>query len=145
MSRLDSIFYLNLVKRYLWQNPLVSHTWKHRGKSSAGPEPAKRSIHGRCHWNLMVLSCAVDRWSWPTGCLPQPTAFTSFNSKIVFLCWKCIFRFSTFVVTAGGVDLTTPETGEMSLTSTKAFVHEIYISTTDVNDIPLIQLPKAFP
>lgn len=50
----------------------------------------------------------------------------------------------TFVVTAGGIDRTTVETGEVKQTSTAGTIHENYDDSWLVNDIAVIQMPSAF-
>jgi secreted trypsin-like serine protease len=48
-------------------------------------------------------------------------------------------------VTAGGIDRTTTETGEISLTSRTAIYHEQYKENTLSNDIAVIKLPQNLP
>lgn len=50
----------------------------------------------------------------------------------------------TFVVTVGGIDRTTVETGEVTKTSTTATLHENYDDVWLVNDLAVIQMPSAF-
>jgi hypothetical protein len=53
------------------------------------------------------------------------------------------YRGISFVVTVGGVDRTTAETGEKTLTSKVAIRHEKYNDVTLINDVAVIKLPSA--
>jgi secreted trypsin-like serine protease len=53
-----------------------------------------------------------------------------------------IYRGTSFVVTVGGVDRTTTETGEKTLTSKVAIRHEKYNDDTLINDVAVIKLPS---
>jgi hypothetical protein len=51
---------------------------------------------------------------------------------------------SSFVVTVGGVQRTSTETGEITQTSTLATLHEKYDENWLTDDIAVIKMPKPF-
>ncbi|XP_059477130.1 brachyurin-like [Neocloeon triangulifer] len=56
----------------------------------------------------------------------------------------CVDGGTSFVISAGGIDITSNETGEIVQTSTEAIVHEAYDATNITNDIGLIKLPNPY-